>query len=353
MKLRASLPLAFAASCVAFTPLAIEEPAHAESRPASGETRSKQAPEVDRASAALPEPSGAASDRVVRDEAVREELVERSLRVAGKSAPGFERRFPFEDEVRLRQGEQESSLVYVPDAVPTGATVALVVFLHGINPNGPKHAFVGGSGERDLRPVVRDLVRRGEVGPLAIAAPSQTRQAGSSKTLWTDFALGPFVDAVEASLEGHVRIDRARVILVGHSGAGCNTNGGLLAAAADGQGVTPLAIVAVDTCLDANIGEGLTRAPSATRVWAYYQDWSWRRKFDAFRGAFLASDGTAANASEGGQTGEAPGASERRFVRIVGLRKDAHNVVLPVTLQRTLPELVPARGTFAEGTAAR
>ena len=63
--------------------------------------------------------------------------------------------------------------------------------------------------------------------------------------LWPGFDLDAFLDRTAARLAGIATIDRSRVIVVGHSGAGCNIHGGL--ATALHAKTTPLADLVIDT----------------------------------------------------------------------------------------------------------
>ncbi|RYE94968.1 MAG: hypothetical protein EOO75_00535, partial [Myxococcales bacterium] len=148
-------------------------------------------------------------------------------------AEASEERFAFEDERYLLPHQKEGGLVYVPSAVPAGASVPLVIFLHGNNPNGPLHRGLGsGAGlltssneieaGYDLRPVVQEMIDRGTMAPVMVGGPSQTREASKGRDMWPTFDPFAFVDAAERSLGDRARVDRERVVVVGHSGAGCS-----------------------------------------------------------------------------------------------------------------------------------
>jgi hypothetical protein len=96
--------------------------------------------------------------------------------------------------------------------------------------------------------------------------------------LWTGIELDEFVAAAEKAVAGRARISRDHVIVAGHSGAGCNADGGLLKIAADRGTILPMGIVALDTCLDGEVGEALARASESTRIATYWQSVIWNRR---------------------------------------------------------------------------
>jgi hypothetical protein len=231
--------------------------------------------------------------------------------------------FPFDDERYLLFAQQDGGRAFVPEGVVADQPVPLVIFLHGTNDMGPLHRWM--AEPNDLRPVVQKWVRDGAVGPMVLAAPSQTRKAWSGKYLWAGFDAGAFVAATQSALGASARLDRNQVVLVGHSGAGCNDAGGLLAAA--GSALLFKALVAIDTCMDGGIGEQLGQAASALQLRVYWQPESWRRDVAAFEQGLL---------SAAGQASEPP-----VLESIPGLGLDAHNLIVREALRRALPQLVP------------
>jgi hypothetical protein len=139
-----------------------------------------------------------------------------------------------------------------------------------------------GPGPDDLRARLEHSIKRGDLPPAVLAAPSQTRFALWANTLWTGFDLDEFVTAAERAVAGRARISHDLVIVAGHSGAGCNVEGGLLKIAADRGMIRPMGIVALDTCLDAGVGEALARASEFTRIGAYWQSAVWNRRVADF-----------------------------------------------------------------------
>jgi len=197
---------------------------------------------------------------------------------AGSAARTETRYFSFQDHRYLYRDERQSGAALMPEMAPT--SVPLVVFLHGVNPTADLHLWLGGGG-RDLRPLAAALMQSGEVVPFVLAAPSQTKAASSPRALWTSFELGAFVDAVVQASAGSVQIDRERVVLMGHSGAGCNPNGGL-ATELGATSALPLAVVSVDPCLDLEMGTAMSRRPASVPLLLWWQSAIWRREPLAF-----------------------------------------------------------------------
>lgn len=191
--------------------------------------------------------------------------------------------FGFEDARLLRDNESGGGLVHVPPTIEgASASVPLVVFLHGVNEAGPLHYGLG-AGAFDVRTIVDALVDADEIDAPLVAGPSQTRDAWSGAKLWNDFDLSAFIDATERA--SSLKIDRARIVLAGFSGAGCNATGGLLSP----MNVRPLAIVALDTCMDERFGKLWAKAADTTAVHIAYQNLIWPREYGAFTSAVEAN----------------------------------------------------------------
>jgi hypothetical protein len=173
-----------------------------------------------------------------------------------------------------------------PEAAEAKGPVALVVFLHGLNAALIKHRWMGGGDEGDVRRVVDRLVASGAIPPVVVAAPSSVVASEvSTGASWNHFDLDNFVDETVSRLSGMVSLDAARIVVAGHSGAGCSTAGGL---ATLGSAKRPLhAIVAIDTCMSPALAERLTSVAASTHVVVGYQTLGWRtRPFEAFRVTF-------------------------------------------------------------------
>lgn len=224
--------------------------------------------------------------------------------------------FPYEQQRLVRDPSQNGALVYTTAGVARGDTVPVVVFLHGMNAFGLMH--MGFAPALDLRLVVDSLVVSGRVAPLVLAAPTHSRKAFAARIMWPDFDLTGFLDATEAALAGAAKLDRSRVVVVGHSGAGCNLTGGLFA-----EGVrraNPMAVLAVDTCMDERIAGAYASLAAAVPVRFYWQH-TWARPITTLEQSCVDC-----------------------FVEeVVGLPiKTAHTMVLAEAMGRALPEMLPS-----------
>ena len=196
--------------------------------------------------------------------------------------------FEFHDAQYLLAGQHRGGRAYVPKQVKADEPVPLVVFLHGVNRRRQLHPWLR-TGRDDLRAVLDKWIARGDLPPAVLAGPTQTRRATAGRTLWDGIDLDEFVIAAERAVAGRARIARDQVIVAGHSGAGCNASGGLLKIAAARGMIRPLGIVAIDTCLDAEVGEALARASESTRIGTYWQSVMWDRKVADFAIGFQLS----------------------------------------------------------------
>ncbi len=223
--------------------------------------------------------------------------------------------FAFDQERLVRDPQIPGGLAYLTVGATREAPRPVVVFLHGMNAYGEMHMSV--SRPNDLRIVLDGLVVSGRIAPVVLAAPSHNKKSWAAKMMWPDFDVRAFLDATEAALGG-VRLDRQRVVVVGHSGGGCNPDGGIL-----GKGVTrasPLAVLAVDTCLKDPLLPSYLALAAAAPLRFYWQP-AWKRP--------LLED--LAATCEGCRVEEIPDLPI----------KTAHSAILPAALERALPELLP------------
>ena len=204
-------------------------------------------------------------------------LVLSTLLLSSLSRAGKSYDFDFHDEEYLLPRQHGGGRAYVPKQVTADAPVPLVVFLHGVNRRNRLHMWLG-SGPADLRARLDKWIAQGDLPPAVLAAPSQTRDALWPGALWTGIDLDEFVAAAERAVAGRARISRDQVIVAGHSGAGCNLEGGILKIAAARGAIRPIGIVALDTCLDAEVGRALAQASDSTRIATYWQSVIWHRK---------------------------------------------------------------------------
>jgi len=137
----------------------------------------------------------------------------------------------------------------------------LLVFLHGVNPDHVRFRFTGGKpDEPDLRLIVAELIEAGTIPPVIVAAPSSVVSSELPTTLWPDFDLDRFVERTARTLRGKATIDLDAVVVVGHSGAGCNPKGGLASALA-GTSLPVRAALSIDTCMTVADARALGDAP--------------------------------------------------------------------------------------------
>lgn len=231
--------------------------------------------------------------------------------------------FPYEQRRYLFSRQGNGGLAYVTEGAARGAMLPTVVFLHGMNATEEMHPWV--SGPTDLRPLVERLVESGQLAPLILAAPTHTRYATGATWMWPEFDVEDFLAATEHALGGAAHVDRSRVVLVGHSAAGCNPTGGLIGPLVRFEARRLLAVVAVDTCLDPDIEASLVELSQKTELRVYWQR-SWSRSFDGLQRSC--------------QTGARPCTVEE----IEGTGGVPHNTILPAALTRALPALLPGPG---------
>lgn len=239
------------------------------------------------------------------------------------ASAGTTKHFPFEDARYLLADQHDGGTIYVPDgAQQAEGAVPIVVFLHGINPQGELHQWMDGA--HDLRPIVDALVGGG-VEPFVLAAPSQTRDAGRGRDLWPDFDVDEFVGQAANAVSRSVDIDARRVYLVGHSGAGCNTDGGLASAARTTR-TRVRGVLAVDTCMDSDSGGAFARIPARVPVWVTWQPRTWPRDLDEFR------------------DGLGPAATRVRIQRVDVTGRHPHDDIVPRAFRMMAHQWLIARG---------
>jgi len=225
--------------------------------------------------------------------------------------------FPYRQRRFLYSRNPHGGLAYVTSGAARGASLPVVVFLHGMNPDELVHPWFGPP-YGDLRPVLDSLVAAGKVAPLVLAAPTHTRYATGATAMWPRFDLDDFLDATEAALGETAKLDRTRVVVVGHSGAGCNAAGGILAESV--RRVKRLALVDVDGCVDETILAPLAAASGSTPVYFFWQR-TWARPM-----AQLESVCPACKVEE---------------ITDLGAGTSPHAAILPEALRRVLPALLP------------
>lgn len=230
--------------------------------------------------------------------------------------------FPHQDTRFLYRFQRNGGAAVLPEQA-TEAPLPLVVFLHGTNPTSEPHMWLGGGG-RDLRPMIKRLIGTGVVKPFVLAAPSQTKNAGLAAKVWEGFDLNAFVDDVVKATDGSVAIDRTRVVLAGHSGAGCNPSGGLAADFWSAGVPLPLALVSIDPCLDRKMGGAFARRPTEVPLLLWWQPAIWVRQPAKFEAALLR---------------DKPEERVDRVRELPPMGANPHEAILPIALESALREL--------------
>jgi hypothetical protein len=231
--------------------------------------------------------------------------------------------FPHNDAHFLYRFQRNGGAALLPEPPARNQPLPLVVFLHGTNPSSEPHMWFGGGG-RDLRPMVKRLIDSGQVKPFVLAAPSQTKNAGLAAKVWQGFDLNAFVDDVVKATDGSVTIDRTRVVLAGHSGAGCNPNGGLAADFWSAGVPLPLALVSIDPCLDRKMGGAFARRPTEVPLLLWWQPAIWIRQPAKFEAAL---------------TRDKPEERVDRVRELPPMGANPHEAILPIALESALREL--------------
>ncbi|WP_437733659.1 hypothetical protein [Sorangium sp. So ce1335] len=212
-----------------------------------------------------------------------------------------------------------------------GRPLPILVFLHGTNAAKIKYRWMGGGQEGDVRRIAAQLMEAGQIPPILVAAPSAVLPAAVAvaRTSWPAFDLDAFLDATAARLRGVATLDRARVIVAGHSGGGCNPAGGIATAL---RASTPVhAALVIDTCMDADIAAPLAQSPPTTHVVVSWQTLSWpRRPFADFRRAF----------QRGVDARPAVPGVLRELEHLQPTEPMPHDAMVPLVLRRWLPSLL-------------
>jgi len=213
----------------------------------------------------------------------------------------------------------------------------LVVYLHGINKRFVKYPWMGRAGPVDLRAKWDRYLRQGMIAPAVLAAPSTIMACKLPQALWTAFDLDRFLAHTIRATRGQVRIDLEQIIVVGHSGAGCNHRGGLVTAL---QATVPLrAGLVIDVCMDESDAAPLSLAHPDMDLVVTYQR-KWRRDFDCFTRRFL-------------EESRSRGATGLRRVEEIPLgARHPHTVIVPRSLEAWLPRWLPPT-TRARPSGAR
>ncbi len=206
----------------------------------------------------------------------------------------------------------------------------LVVFLHGLNKQLIKYRWMGGGTEGDVRDIVGSMVDDGRLPPLIVAGPSSVVASQVSKgASWNHFDLDNFLDRTLERLDGLAKIDETRILVAGHSGAGCSQRGGLATASESRRPL--LALLAIDTCMAPAFANSLSKTTSAAcHVVVGYQTLAWKRPFKAFSRVFARG--------------------VKRYPAAAGILRELdhqkpahapHDATVKLTCERWLPRILP------------
>lgn len=245
--------------------------------------------------------------------------------VTPRVAAAETRYFPHADERYLFAHQHNGAAALLPEDVPSGTAVPLVIFLHGTNSSGEPHLWLGGGG-RDLRPIALRLMKERKVRPFVVAGPSQTKSAALARSLWGGFELEAFVSDVIAATQDAVRIDPRQIIVAGHSGAGCNATGGLATQFWTAARVMPLALASIDPCLDEEMGGAFAGRPAEVPLLVWWQSAIWAREPEAFWVALVANK---------------PSDRIDRMTRLPAHGPNPHDAIVPLAFEKMLRELLP------------
>ena len=222
--------------------------------------------------------------------------------------------------------------IFVHDkALRAPGPVPLVIFMHGLNRALIPHRWIGGGTEGDVRLIAQELMESGALPPLVLAGPGSVEEAavsfGASFPVWDH---DKFVAQVVEHLGEQATIDRSRVIVTGHSGAGCSDKGGLVAAVKAKE--PPFAVISIDTCMPGVLAEALGKAPPATHVIVTWQSVSWDRDFKLFRAVF-----------EKHAKASPPAEGVLRELDALPALPRAHDATVKQTFDKWLPKLLPVK----------
>ena len=127
---------------------------------------------------------------------------------------------------RPERGWLGRSFLHSKTLIDPARPMPILVFLHGMNTEQIKYRWMGGGQEGDVRRIVSTLMASDQIPPMIVAGPSTIDAVTASNAilLWPGFDLDPFLDRTQERLQGLVTIDRSRVIVAGHSGAGAEAH---------------------------------------------------------------------------------------------------------------------------------
>ncbi len=235
------------------------------------------------------------------------------------------------------------SFVHTKAANAAPQPLPLLVYLHGLNTELIRYRWMGGGAESDLRRSTAEMIEAEIIPPMIVAAPStiDPATATTAALIWPGFDLDTFVEKTAERLAGLVTIDRSRIIVAGHSGAGCNSKGGLSTALK--SKTSAFAGLIIDTCMRLDQAKALAHAKPTTHIVVSWQSITWAdRPFDDFRDVFNRETKKA----------RPPAGILRELWFEQPSLPSPHDAIVGLTLSRWLPVLLSAQGGEALSNAS-
>lgn len=234
------------------------------------------------------------------------------------------------------------AFVHKKAAADANKALPLMVFVHGINSELIKYRWMGGGNEGDVRRIVAELIESGQIPPVLVAAPSSVvpQNIVVAPTSWMAFDLDHFVERTAAALKGTATIDKTKIIVAGHSGGGCNVKGGI-ATAIKAKNVHSALVI--DTCMATDLATALAQARKSLNVVVTWQAITWgKRPLKDFRTIF-----------EREVKKTPPDEGILRTLDFMTPKEPMpHDAMVPLTLKKYLPMLLPPPKAAAASTAA-
>lgn len=223
------------------------------------------------------------------------------------------------------------AFVHKKAAADPNKALPLVVFVHGINKELIKYRWMGGGNEGDVRRIVAELIEGGQIPPVIVAAPSSVvpQNIVVAPTSWMAFDLDHFVEKTAAALKGAATIDKSKIIVAGHSGGGCNVKGGV-ASAIKAKNVHSALVI--DVCMGTDLASALAQANRKVNVVVSWQSITWgSRPIKDFKTVFER------------EVKKSP--ADTGILRVLDPMTPKepmpHDAMVPLTLKKWLPQLLP------------
>ncbi len=234
------------------------------------------------------------------------------------------------------------AFVHKKAAADATKALPLVVFVHGINKELIKYRWMGGGNEGDVRRIVAELIEGGQIPPVIVAAPSSVvpQNIVVAPTSWMAFDLDHFVEKTAAALKGVATIDKSKIIVAGHSGGGCNVKGGIASAL---KAKSVHSALVIDVCMGTDLASALAQAKKSVNVVVSWQSITWAsRPLKDFKTVFE---------REVKKTPADTGIL-RTLDPMTPKEPMPHDAMVPLTLKKWLPQLLPVAKAAAASAPA-